>query len=130
MPFRGSFRMTSPFGWRILNGVQDYHNGVDLVGEGDITVIAPQGGTVIMSAYGTECGHQIQLYTKSGKTLFFCHLKSRSVKVGDVVEQGDELGIMGATGTKCFGAHLHFGVYQGKGRDENKLINAQSYLRL
>lgn len=122
--------MTSPFGWRILNGKDDYHNGVDLVGADDLTVISPLDGTVIMSAYGMECGHQIQIYTKSGKTMFFCHLMNRAVKVGDVVKQGDKLGIMGATGTKCFGAHLHFGVYDGKGRDENKLINAQKFLNL
>ena len=121
--------MTSPFGLRTLNGVKDYHNGVDLVGEGDITVIAPQGGTVIMSAYGKECGHQIQLYTRSGKTLFFCHLANRAVMVGDKVKQGDVLGIMGATGTKCQGAHLHFGVYDGYGRNENKLIDPQRFLR-
>lgn len=122
--------MTSPFGWRTLNGAKDYHNGVDLVGEGDITVIAPQDGTIIMSAYGTECGHQIQLYTQAGKTLFFCHLMNRAVNVGDKVKQGEKLGIMGATGTKCFGAHLHFGVYNGKGRDENKLMNAEEFLKI
>lgn len=122
--------MTSPFGWRILNGKDDYHNGVDLVGVGDTTVIAPLDGKVILSMYGKECGHQIQVYTKSGKTLFFCHLKSRSVKVGDNVKQGDELGIMGATGTKCFGAHLHFGAYWGYGRDEQRLINAEEFLKI
>ena len=122
--------MTSPFGWRILNGNQDYHNGVDLVGEGDISVISPLDGTVIMSAYGKECGHQIQIYTNSGKTMFFCHLANRKVFVGDKVSRGDVIGVMGDTGTKCFGAHLHFGVYQGEGRDENKLINAQKFLNI
>jgi murein DD-endopeptidase MepM/ murein hydrolase activator NlpD len=121
--------MTSPFGWRTLNGTKDYHNGVDLVGEGDTTVIAPLDGKVIMSAYGMECGHQIQIYTRSGKTLFFCHLMNRAVKVGDEVKQGDKLGIMGATGSKCFGAHLHFGVYDSYGRDENKLIDPQKFLK-
>lgn len=87
-------------------------------------------GTVIMSAYGTECGHQIQIYTKSGKTMFFCHLMNRAVNVGDKVKQGDKLGIMGATGTKCFGAHLHFGVYRGRGRNENNLINAEKFLNI
>lgn len=121
--------MTSPFGYRILNGILDYHNGVDLVGIDDTTVVSCLDGEVILSAYGTECGHQIEVYTKSGKTMFFCHLKSRFVKVGETVKKGQALGIMGGTGTKCFGEHLHFGLYEGKGR-QGKLLNAQDFLNL
>lgn len=119
--------MTSPFGWRILNGKNDYHNGVDLVGTDDITVISPLDGTVILSAYGTECGNQVQIYTRSGRTMFFCHLKSRTVRVGDKITRGQTVGIMGATGTKCFGAHLHFGLYEGRGRS-GKVLDAQKFL--
>lgn len=127
IPFSGRYRVTSPYGWRVLNGANDFHNGVDLVGVDDITVICPADGECIMSGYGTECGNQMQIYTTSGVTLFLCHLKTRYVNVGDKIKQGQPVGVMGATGTKCFGAHLHFGVYRGKGRN-GELINAQEYL--
>ena len=121
--------MTSPFGYRILNGTLDYHNGVDLVGTDDINVVWCLDGTVIASAFGKECGNQIEIFTKSGKTMFFCHLKSRAVKVGDKVKRGQIIGVMGSTGIMCFGAHLHFGLYEGKGR-QGKLLNAQKFLNL
>ena len=127
MPFNGRMRVTSGFGWRLLNGTQDYHNGVDLVGEEDTTIVSPLDGTVILAMYGKECGNQVQIYTNSGKTMFFCHMSKLYVKYGDIVNRGRPVGVMGATGTKCFGAHLHFGLYRGKGRT-GKLLNAQKFL--
>ena len=129
MPFRGRVRVTSPFGWRMLNGAKDFHNGVDLVGVDGTDIVSPLDGTVIMAGYGTECGNQMQIYTRSGRTMFLCHMKKMYVKTGDIVKQGQKLGVMGSTGTKCFGAHLHFGVYEGKGRS-GKVLDAEKFLNL
>lgn len=129
MPFRGRVRVTSPFGWRMLNGAKDFHNGVDLVGVDGTDIVSPLDGTVIMAGYGTECGNQMQVYTRFGRTLFFCHMKTLCAKRGETVIQGQKLGVMGATGTKCFGAHLHFGVYEGKGRS-GKVLDAEKFLNL
>ena len=48
MPFKGAARMTSPFGWRKLNGESNFHNGVDLVGVYSTDIVSPLDGTVIM----------------------------------------------------------------------------------
>jgi len=128
MPFCGRVRVTSGFGWRMLNGARDFHNGVDLVGIDSPDIRSPLDGTVILSCYGTECGYQMQIYTKSGRTMFFCHMKTLCAKNGDTVVQGQKIGVMGATGTKCFGAHLHFGVYEGKGRN-GTVLDAEKFLK-
>ena len=113
----------------MLNGAKDFHNGVDLVGVDGTDIVSPLDGTVIMAGYGTECGNQMQVYTRFGRTLFFCHMKTLSVRAGETVVQGQKLGVMGATGTKCFGAHLHFGVYEGTGRS-GKDLDAEKFLNL
>lgn len=130
MPFKNTFKITSGFGERILNGKKDFHNGVDLVGVGDINVYSCMSGRVKLSAYGTQCGNQIEIITENNKLLFFCHLKQRFVESGDIVKKGQLIGVMGNTGTKCFGAHLHFGVYEGNIRNDKYVLNAQEFLNL
>jgi len=127
-PILGTYKITSSFGWRTLFGKNDYHNGIDIVTDNDM-VVSPQNGIVKMSAYGTECGNQIEILTSDNKTLFFCHMADRKVKAGAKVSRGQVIGTVGSTGTKCFGKHLHFGVYRGA-RAANVLINPCEYLNI
>lgn len=108
--------MTSPFGWRVINGYNDYHKGLDLVALDDITLIAPCDGVIGTSAIITdhnnatwEWGNYIRLDCPNGLYIFMCHLKERFVKAGQKVKRGDKLGIMGNTGYS-FGAHTHFEI--------------------
>ena len=43
---QGKFRLTSPRGDRVLNGVKGYHHGIDLVGLDDTTVYSIVDGKV------------------------------------------------------------------------------------
>ena len=54
LPFDGRSEMTSPFGTRTVNGVGDYHKGIDLVGRDGITVYAPCDGIIGSSAIITD----------------------------------------------------------------------------
>ena len=128
-PFAGGrFRVTSPYGDRPELG--DFHHGVDLVGlDGDTKVTAVMGGTVIMSRMVTdksnptwEWGNYVSVIQDDGYFVYYCHLKSRSVRSGDVVKAGDKLGVMGNTG-KSYGAHLHLET-----RIDATAINAADYL--
>ena len=129
-PFEsGKFRLTSPYGQRVLNGVSQYHNGVDLVGVGSTVVCSVCDGTVLSSQIITdksnrtwEWGNYVSVQASDGTVIYYCHLASRSVKKGDKVKKGQRLGIMGNTGYS-FGAHTHFEV-----RRNNKAINAAEYL--
>lgn len=129
-PFESNkYRLTSPFGQRMLNGIADYHQGVDLVGVGSTAVCSVCDGTVLVSQIITDksnltwqWGNYVAIQGKDGAIIYYCHLASRAVKKGDKVKKGQRIGVMGNTGYS-FGAHLHFEV-----RRNNKAINAAEYL--
>lgn len=104
--------VTSPFGPRSFDG---FHYGTDFVTGSDATkIIAAADGEVIISDNTTDTlGYAEMVVIKHSDTLYtsYAHLKagSRTVKVGDKVKQGDELGTIGMTG-RVTGVHLHFEV--------------------
>lgn len=129
-PFESyKYRVTSPYGQRMLNGVSQFHNGIDLVGVGSTVVCSVCDGTVLSSQIITdksnrtwEWGNYVSVQAGDGTVHYYCHLASRTVKKGDKVKKGQRIGIMGNTGYS-FGAHTHFEV-----RRNNKAINAAEYL--
>ncbi len=129
-PFEtGKFRLTSPYGNRVLNGAKQFHSGIDIVGEGTKVVCSVCDGTVLSSQIITdkqnrtwEWGNYVSIQAGDGTVHYYCHLESRAVKKGDKVKKGQKIGIMGNTGYS-FGAHTHFEV-----RRNNKAINAAEYL--
>jgi len=100
--------VTSPFGHRgyIMEGASTEHKGVDIGGKYGSSVVAATDGTVEVagpaSGYGT-------LITIRGSDLItrYGHLSAVSVKVGDKVTAGQEIGKMGNEGVST-GPHLHF----------------------
>ena len=71
------------------------------------------GGKSVAVEYAREGGAKVQVS--------YLHLSSTSVKVGDTVNAGQQIGVSGNTGTRTTGSHLHLGVKQiasdGTGRD-------------
>jgi hypothetical protein len=113
-PFLGKFVVTSLFGVRgQIKTSEGYasrnHKGIDVVGQGDINVVACEGGVVKRAQYGNGVGNYVWVATDSGYGTIYQHLKSISVKVGDRVTCKQKLGVMGNTGNSS-GPHLHFGV--------------------
>ena len=116
--FRGRNRVTS--GYRLPD--RPGHNGLDIVGDDSTDVLCPVAGTVKSSTMITnkndstwEWGNYVRVDDAQGNRLFFCHLDSRAVSVGQKVNPGDRLGVMGNTGYS-FGAHTHFEVRKSDGR--------------
>ncbi|MBR5528409.1 MAG: M23 family metallopeptidase [Clostridia bacterium] len=105
-PFKGTFALTSPRGYRTLNGTREYHKGIDLVGKEDATVYAIADGTVYTLYEQNGFGNYIRQHTADGKRIYYGHLKSFIAKGGSFVKKGQPLGVMGATG-HAFGEHLH-----------------------
>ncbi len=104
-------RLSSPFGLRrFFNGEErNPHSGLDFAVPQGTAIKAPAAGVVTI----------VDDYFFNGKTVFvdhgqgfitmYCHLSAFSVKVGDVVKRGQELGKVGATG-RATGPHLHWNV--------------------
>ncbi len=120
IPFKcDKVKITSHFGTRTLNGKKDNHPGYDMVGVGSYDICSVCPGKVTRSRIVTDksnatwqWGNYVCVQGDDGRQYYYCHMKSRSVKVGDRVSEGTKLGVMGNTGYS-FGAHLHFEVREG-----------------
>lgn len=120
-----SRRITSPFGNRNtgIAGASTNHKGVDIGGVYYTSrVHAAKAGTVIISTYSSSYGNYVVVSHGSGNTTLYAHMSSRSVSVGDYVNQGDVLGITGSTGISS-GPHLHFEITENGTR-----VNPLNYL--
>ena len=96
---------TSPGGIGSTN-----HKGTDIGRVGYTSPIyAAKSGTVIVSQYSSSYGNYVVVSHGAGNTTLYGHMSSRSVSVGQYVNQGDVLGITGSTGHST-GPHLHFEV--------------------
>lgn len=92
----------------------DGHNGYDL----DISyqpVLAAAAGTVEYAGWNESdpysgYGQMILINHHNGYVTLYGHLSRLEVKTGDVVSQGQEIGISGTTGHSS-GPHLHFSVF-------------------
>ena len=132
LPYQGEVRVSSPFGWRALNGKRVYHKGIDLVGT-DKTVRAVVGGVVGQSTIITdpknrtsEWGNYVRIDGEDGRLYYYCHLSKRLVSRGDKVSVGDALGVEGSTG-KSTGSHLHLEVREnGTSIDPTKIIGIRN----
>lgn len=120
MFYKKNYKITSPYGTRTLNGKVVNHEGIDIVGVDDKTILSPvegivQSSTIIndKSNLTWQWGNYIRIDSADGLRLFFCHLNDRSVKKGDKVRKGQPIGIEGNTGYS-FGTHLHFEVRTSK----------------
>ena len=123
-----SRRITSTFGGRASPGGigSTNHKGVDIGGVGyGTSVHAAKGGTVIISQYSGSYGNFVVVSHGSGNSTLYAHMSTRLVEAGEVVEQGDILGLTGSTGHST-GPHLHFEITEN-GVRINPLIYLSGY---
>lgn len=120
-------RVTSPFGYRIhpITHLRTMHWGVDYGNtSSNNTIVAAAAGKVTFSKSTNGYGNTVMIvHAIGGKTFetVYSHLQSIGVKVGQIVKQGERIGVKGTTG-KSTGIHLHFEVHIG--RWNNKFTNA------
>lgn len=105
--------VSSVFGWRIhpISGDPKMHTGVDLVASPAPMVTAANAGTVSVRSIGQSGGYGnlVILNHGNGLSTYYAHLATVAVNDGDVVEAGQDLGVMGTTGNST-GVHLHWEV--------------------
>lgn len=115
---RCSWRSSSNWSWgenRNGSGYSSgrvYHLGVDLLGSSD-TVYATASGNVVRAGRNNANGNYIVIqHTLSGKTVysFYAHLARSTVSAGTQVGKGQQIGIVGNTGSASAGKHLHFAM--------------------
>jgi len=102
------------------------HSGVDLKGEVGDPVIVIEDGEVIEADFDITYGNYIKVkHEVNGEVIYskYGHLSKIDVKVGDLVNNGDKIGEVGATGMAT-GPHLHFEMQNANGEsiDVNKMF--------
>ncbi|MFQ5723121.1 MAG: M23 family metallopeptidase [Terriglobia bacterium] len=101
---------------RILNDEpRSPHSGEDYPAPAGTPVRAPQRARVALADNLFFSGNTVVLDHGLGLYTFYAHLESLAVKEGAVVETGDLLGRVGATG-RVTGAHLHWGARLNRAR--------------
>ena len=124
-PETKSKRITSPMGGRDtgIKGASTNHKGVDIGGVGYSTnVLATKAGIVTISKRSSSYGEYVVIQHGPGNTTLYAHMSSRAVKEGDVVSQGQVIGVTGSTGISS-GPHLHYEITEGGSR-----VNPLNYL--
>ena len=104
-------RLISGFGYRIhpVFGTNRFHAGLDLAAPNGTLIKAGDGGQVIQAGYFGGYGYSVMLYHGGGFATWYAHLSSIRCSVGQFVERGQVIGLVGSTGLTT-GPHLHFEV--------------------
>jgi LysM repeat protein len=98
-------------GGRKTQGLHGY-NGVDLAAPIGTPLLASAAGRVIISKaggwYGGYGNYLVIEHSNKTQTLY-AHLSKNLVSVGQTVDQGQVIGLMGSTGNST-GSHVHFEI--------------------
>ena len=105
----------SSFGRRIdpIYGTWRMHQGIDYQAHYGTPVFAVANGKVTGSGWNGGYGLTVVIKHPSGLSTQYCHLSSIGAGNGQTVRRGQVIGRVGSTG-KSTGAHLHFGLLNGK----------------
>ena len=98
----------SPMGWRTLNGVQEFHRGMDIPAPLGTKIYAAADGVVSTKAHYTY-GTCVKLSHGGGLVTIYAHMSAWAEGIADgvPVKQGQLIGYVGRTG-RAYGYHLHF----------------------
>ncbi len=88
------------------------HEGIDLGASYGSAVAAVAGGTVIDAGWNGGYGMQVEISHGGGLVTRYAHLSKIYVDVGDAVDRGETIGLVGSTGNST-GPHLHLETIVG-----------------
>ncbi len=97
-------KRTDPF-----TGKLAMHKGMDFAGKEGSEIVSVASGVVTWAGDRYGYGHLVEVNHGNGYTTRYGHNAKLLVKVGDSVEKGHVLSLMGSTG-RSTGPHVHFEV--------------------
>ncbi len=111
--------VTSEFGWRWGRP----HQGLDIDDNVSSAIYAAQSGTVISAGWNSGgYGNLTLIKHGDGVVTAYAHQSSIHVSTGQSVSRGQQIGIIGTTGSST-GTHLHFETRVGGGA-----VNPRNFL--
>ena len=113
----------------------DGHDGVDMQidggNAGNPLYAITDGIVTAIRTVGSSCGNAVRWKDNSGRfEHIYMHMQDApTVKEGDKITAGQYLGKVGGTGESqnSYGAHIHYGIYDGSGWGTSNTINPLTY---
>ena len=103
--------ISSPFGWRIdpFTGRDELHEGIDFAAPMGTPIHAVAAGIVTWAGLKGGYGNMVQIDHGNGYSTRYGHASKILVHVGETVQRGDVIALVGSTGWST-GPNVHFEV--------------------
>jgi len=104
-------KISSPFGYRInpVSGKLSFHTGIDIAADSGDEVSAAYYGIVEEAGEDGVSGKYLKINHGNGIQTFYAHCSRLYAAVGDKVDAGETVALVGSTGWST-GPHLHFAI--------------------
>jgi YD repeat-containing protein len=87
------------------------HRGIDIAGPVGTPIVAAAAGVVVTSEWNSGgFGNLVEIRHPDGSKTLYAHNNRLLVRVGQEVQQGEQISEMGSTG-RSTGPHLHFEIH-------------------
>jgi len=116
---------SSFFGMRTdpFTGHKEHHKGVDFAGKMGSDIVSVASGVVTWAGKRYGYGNLVEVNHGNGYATRYGHAQKVLVKVGEKVDKGQVVALMGSTG-RSTGPHVHFEVWR-----EGKAVDPMQYIR-
>jgi murein DD-endopeptidase MepM/ murein hydrolase activator NlpD len=116
--------LSSNFGVRAdpFDGQRKFHQGVDIAAAAGTPIHAVAPGRVVFSGIKPGYGNLIEVDHGGGWVTRYGHNSKNLVNVGDQVDAGRQIGMVGRTG-RASGDHLHF-----EARQDGRAVDPKMFL--
>ena len=102
------------------------HFGVDIIAPKNEAVVAILKGAIVYQNWSPTDGHVVHIQHKNNLLSIYKHSSEVLKKIGDYVDAGEPISIVGNSGEHSTGPHLHFELWHnGYPMDPEKFINFQ-----
>ena len=91
--------------------ITEDHYGVDIVTKQDETIKTTLDGTIIFTGFSASDGNVVQVQHSNNLISIYKHCSAFLKTTGDRVKSGEAIAVVGNTGEKSRGPHLHFELW-------------------
>ncbi len=131
-PLMTEISLSSPFGTRFdpFTGRSAFHSGLDFRGNIGVPIKSTAPGIVIKAGVLGGYGNCVEVQHANGFSTRYGHLSKILARIGQKVDTGDTIGLLGSTG-RSTGPHLHYETrVNGQAVNPIRFVNAGQKLNI